>query len=165
MVAQWWRISLSSRRRGFNAWVGKILWRRKWQPTPVFMPGKSHGPRSLVGYSPWGHKESDPTQWLSSNSRKCIGIFCSFSNYYKIDQKVNRYILGWGCVLNRLEWYTITPRMWFRISRCQAYRAGRGIKSSFGYSLQSRFDLNSKPYSFCFQRPFPFFTPYQLQNI
>ena len=34
--------------------VGKIPWRRKWQPTPVFLPGKSHGQRSLVGYSPWG---------------------------------------------------------------------------------------------------------------
>ena len=43
----------------FNPWVGKIPWRREWQPTPVFMPGKSHGPRSLVGYSPWGRKESD----------------------------------------------------------------------------------------------------------
>ena len=37
-------------------------WRRKWHPTPVFLPGKSHGQRSLVGYSPWGHKESDTTE-------------------------------------------------------------------------------------------------------
>ena len=37
-------------------------WRRKWQPTPVFLPGKSHGQRSLEGYSPWGHKESDRTE-------------------------------------------------------------------------------------------------------
>ena len=44
---------------GFNPWVGKISWRRKWQPTPVFLSGKSHGRRSLVGYSPWGRKESD----------------------------------------------------------------------------------------------------------
>ena len=36
--------------------VGKIPWRRKWQPTPVFLPGKAHGQRSLVGSSPWGHK-------------------------------------------------------------------------------------------------------------
>ena len=40
------------RRDGFNPWVGKIPWRRKWQPTPIFLPGKSHGQRSLVGYSP-----------------------------------------------------------------------------------------------------------------
>ena len=37
-------------------WVGKIPWHRKWQPTPIFLPGESHGQRSLVGYSPWGHK-------------------------------------------------------------------------------------------------------------
>ena len=38
------------------AWVGKILCRRKWQPTPVFLPGEFHGQRSLAGCSPWGHK-------------------------------------------------------------------------------------------------------------
>ena len=37
--------------------VGKIPWRRKWKPTPVFLPEESHGQRSLAGYSPWGHKE------------------------------------------------------------------------------------------------------------
>ena len=42
---------------GFNLWVGKSPWRRKWQPTPVFLPGESCGQRILVGYSPWGHKE------------------------------------------------------------------------------------------------------------
>ena len=41
---------------------GKIPWRRKWQPTPIFLPGKFHGLRSLVGYSPWGCKESDTTE-------------------------------------------------------------------------------------------------------
>ena len=38
---------------------------RKWQPTPVFLPGKSHGQRSLTGYTPWGHKESDTTERLT----------------------------------------------------------------------------------------------------
>ena len=47
-------------RPGFDPWVGKIPWRQKWQPTPV--PGKFHGWRNLVGYSPWGHKESDTTE-------------------------------------------------------------------------------------------------------
>ena len=42
--------------------VGKVHWRRKWQPIPVLLPGKSHGQRSLVGYSPWGHQESDTTE-------------------------------------------------------------------------------------------------------
>ena len=42
--------------------LGRIPWRRKWQPTPVLLPGISHGRRSLVGYSPWGRKESDMTE-------------------------------------------------------------------------------------------------------
>ena len=46
------------RRCGFDPWVGKILWRWKWQPTLVFLPGESHGQGSLVGYRPQGHKES-----------------------------------------------------------------------------------------------------------
>ena len=56
------RICLQCGRPGFNPWVGKIPWRKEWQPTPVFLPGESHGQRSLVGYSPWGHKESDMTE-------------------------------------------------------------------------------------------------------
>ena len=43
----------------------KIPWRRAWQPTPVFLPGEFHGQRSLAGYSPWGHKESDMTERLT----------------------------------------------------------------------------------------------------
>jgi len=53
------------KRRGFSPWVRKIPWRRAWQPTPVFLPGESHGQRSLAGYSPQGHKELDTTEWLS----------------------------------------------------------------------------------------------------
>ena len=48
--------------RRFSSWGEKIAWRRKWQSTPVFLPGKSHGQGSLVGYSPWGCKESDTTE-------------------------------------------------------------------------------------------------------
>jgi len=46
--------------------MGKIPWRKKWQPTPVFLPGNFHGQRSLEGYSPWGHKELDMIGWLST---------------------------------------------------------------------------------------------------
>ena len=49
----------------FYHWIRKIPWRRKWQPTLVFLPGKSHGQRSLLGYYPWSCKESDTTEWLS----------------------------------------------------------------------------------------------------
>ena len=49
-------------RCGFDPWVEKILWSRKWQPSPVFLPEKSYGQRNLVGYSPWGQRESDTTE-------------------------------------------------------------------------------------------------------
>ena len=65
-VAQWLRIRLwwrRHRRPEFEPWVGKIPRRRAWQPTPVFLPGKSQGQWSLVGYSPWRvHAESDTTE-------------------------------------------------------------------------------------------------------
>ena len=53
------------KRRGFDPWVGKIPCRRAWQPTPVSLPGESHGQRSLEGYSPWGHRESAMTEQLT----------------------------------------------------------------------------------------------------
>ena len=52
-------ICLQYRRLRFDPWVGKILWRREWQSTPVFLPRKSQGQRSLAGYSRWSHRESD----------------------------------------------------------------------------------------------------------
>jgi len=55
-------VCLQCGRPGFDPCVGKIPWRRKWHPTPVLLPGKSHGQRSLVGYSPWGRKELDTTE-------------------------------------------------------------------------------------------------------
>jgi len=45
-----------------------LVWRKKWQPTPVFLPGKSHEQKSLEGYSPWGHKESDMTEQLTDRT-------------------------------------------------------------------------------------------------
>ena len=56
---------------GFAPWVGKIPWRRAWQPTPVFFPGKSHGQRSPVGYSPWGRKEWDTTEHTHTHTHTC----------------------------------------------------------------------------------------------
>ena len=49
----------------FDPWVGKIPWRREWQPTPVILPGEFHRQRSLAGYSPWGHKELESPEQLS----------------------------------------------------------------------------------------------------
>ena len=62
---------LQGQRPTFNPWVGKIPWRRKRPPTPVLLPWKSHGQRSLVGYSPWGHKESDTTEQLHFHLPLC----------------------------------------------------------------------------------------------
>ena len=56
---------LQCRRPGFDPWVGKIPWRREWQPTPVFLPGESHGLRSLAGSSPQGLEESDMIEQLT----------------------------------------------------------------------------------------------------
>ena len=59
------------KRCGSNAWVAKIPWSGKWQPTPVFLPRESHGQRSLVGYSPWGCKELDMTEHTCAHTHAC----------------------------------------------------------------------------------------------
>ena len=60
-------------RPGSDPWVGRIPWRRAWQPTPVFLPGESHEQRSLAGYRPWGRKES---KWLHTHTELTLLIFC-----------------------------------------------------------------------------------------
>ena len=74
----WWLSSkepfCQCRRHGFSSWIGKISWIRKWQPTPVLLPGNSHGQRSLVGNSPWGRKELDMTEQLNNNSLLIVWI-------------------------------------------------------------------------------------------
>ena len=65
-------------------WVGKIPWRRKWQPIPVFLPGESHGWSSLIGYSPWGCKESDMTERVHSLSllvSQSYPVLCDLMDY------------------------------------------------------------------------------------
>ena len=56
------------RRHGFHPWVRKIPWRRAWHPIPVFLPGESHGQRSLAGCSPWGRKDNHPFLELEQDS-------------------------------------------------------------------------------------------------
>ena len=78
MGLSWWLSGKEStcqfRRRGFSPWVRKILWRRRWQPTPGSLPGKPHGQRSQVGYSPWGHKELDMNEQL--NNKEAVTTCC-----------------------------------------------------------------------------------------
>ena len=65
------------KRRGFDPWVRKIPWRRKWQSTPVFLPGKFHEQRSLAGYSPCGRKELDMAKhtYLASYLRHVLYFY------------------------------------------------------------------------------------------
>ena len=58
------------KRSGFDFWIGKIPWSRKWQPTPLFLPREFHEQRSLLGYSPWGCKESDTTEHAYMHNKK-----------------------------------------------------------------------------------------------
>ena len=68
---RWWRICLQCRKPRFDSWVGKIPWKREWQPTLVFLPGEPHGQRSLAGYSPWGRSESDTAE---ATEHSCIYV-------------------------------------------------------------------------------------------
>ena len=66
------------KRHRFDPWVRKIPWRRTQQPTPVFLPGEFHGQRSLVGYSPRGHKDSDTTKTTkNTHVILALGVFPS----------------------------------------------------------------------------------------
>ena len=73
----WWLSGKGStyqrRRLRFHPWVRKIPWRRKWQPTLVFLPGELHGQSSLVGYSLWGCKESDMTRGQRPDQTETTG--------------------------------------------------------------------------------------------
>ena len=68
LVAQMVKHLLAMLETQVNPWAGKIPCRRKWQSTPLLLPGKCHGRRSLVGCSPWGPKELDTTEWLHFNA-------------------------------------------------------------------------------------------------
>ena len=58
--------------------MGKTPWRREWQPTPVFLPGESHGQMNLLGYSPWDHKELDTTEQLNHHTVNCNTFMSGF---------------------------------------------------------------------------------------
>jgi len=64
LVAPTAKNRLQYRRHGFDPWVGRMSWMRAWQPTPVFLPGESHGPKSLVGYRSEGRTDSDMTEMI-----------------------------------------------------------------------------------------------------
>ena len=79
--------NLPAMKPGFDLRVGKIPWRREWQPTPVFLPGEFHGQRSLMGCSPWGRKESDTTERLTLTLLLDIHLRCLF--YFTLVKLIN----------------------------------------------------------------------------
>ena len=68
----------------FNMLSRLVIWRRKWQPTPVFLPGKFHGQRSLVGYNPWGRRESDTTKLLQTTTTRLVITFLPRTKHHLI---------------------------------------------------------------------------------
>ena len=91
--------SSSSRRQGYDPWVGKIPWRRKWQPTPVFLPGKSHGLRRLLGCGPQCCKESDTTEHVHMHTHTC-----THAHTYT-HARVCTHTHGSGQVSGHWEWH------------------------------------------------------------
>ena len=82
---------MQCRRSRSNPWVGKISWRSEWLPIPVFLPREFQGQKSLVGYSPWGCKESDMTEWLLLHFRvSCWENIPQISHRFLILKKISK---------------------------------------------------------------------------
>ena len=96
-------------RWGFDPWVRTIPWKRTWQPTPVFLPGKSYGQKSLAGYGPSGCKESDVTEKPEQN----------FGHLNKFTQKIRPrcqlisdfFFTEWNLLLTWTEWLPYYPKV------------------------------------------------------
>ena len=81
------------RRHGFDPWDGKISWRRKWQSTPGFLLGKSHGQRSLAGYSPWGCGETRLCTWAHTHTHTHTCIYCFLFFHSSLDERLGCFHL------------------------------------------------------------------------
>ena len=144
------------RKWGFNPWVGKIPWRREWPPTPVFLPGKSHGQRSLAGYSPWGRKESDMTErltvcwgipwWLTSKEYTCnAGDPGSIPGSGRVPGERKGNSFQYSCLQNPMDrgaWgatahgvtQSSTWLMWLSMHACKINKVLQCSTSSISYS-------------------------------
>ena len=94
----------------FNPWIRKITWSRKWQPTSVFWPGKFHGQRNLVGYSPWGCKELGTTEPVSTAQQQILYLYNDITTQSTGPPSVGSNILagGWpSCILSHVLLLTI----------------------------------------------------------
>ena len=127
---------------GVHPWIWKILWRRAWQPTPVFLPGESHGQRSLAGYSPWGRKESDTAE---STQHECIHTLRSVSwgrsHFISLHVVLNvescpRWCMS-KCIIDSCPCELIHPHIWRGSDPFSGVRL-RGFFLVFCCSLQVR---------------------------
>ena len=94
------------RLRSFDPWVGKTPWRREQQPTPVFLPGKSHGQRCLVGYIPWGCNELDTTE----HSILYEAAYLTYTNFRRGKAGVFRCLTGFSIACETWERHRISKR-------------------------------------------------------
>ena len=137
-----------------HSWVGKIPWRRKLQPTLVFLPGKSHEQRSLAGYSPWGHKEqlnNNKKEWdgyLLNGRMKGDFIFITFSNFSWSEDLRNLWRKIWESFHFTWHWkcnsFSLPPYPeansffqpnWSILKKQRHYFANKGPSSqSYGFS-------------------------------
>ena len=110
-----------------ETWVRKIPWRSEWQPTPVFLPGESRGQRTLVGYSSWGHKESDTAKTLTPQSAlKCMRLFNLHDHVYFSQIFCELVIIHFGSV-------QLLSRVWvFPTPWTTAHQASLSITNSRG---------------------------------
>ena len=112
-------------------WVGKIPWRRAWQPTPVFLPGESHEQRSLVGYSPWGHKKSNTTEQQSPSFSHVSADWFQMYSFYTLDYDfIQCYILNCFAL-----WPMGAPSSWllYPPDWCHSFIFWALLKLSFQY--------------------------------
>ena len=108
-----YRILLQCGRPEFYPDVGKIPWEREWQPTPVFLPGESHGQRSLAVCSPRGRKEPDMTEWLSTSLKDLFlsskSLIEAISQCKRVGSRQSRILVfilhGWYCVPHLFSWF------------------------------------------------------------
>ena len=95
-VLPWWlrqyRICLQSRRPGFNPWIRKILWRREWLPTQVFLPGEFHEQRNLVGYIQFMGSQRVKCNWVNQHIHKHSKNYMRYSTlHFKIGSALDDF--------------------------------------------------------------------------
>ena len=121
---------------GFHPRVEKIPWRRKWQPTPEFFPGESHGQRSLEGYSSWGHKESDTTEGLTHMQGEGWDTEVQLeSHVWSIAAQSGNWEVRWNNVCEAFHQHHSQNRFWTSEVQHEKFRQSKWLP----YQLRNRF--------------------------